>query len=84
MKVTIIHGQSHKGSTYHIAYNLAEKLCQNTYQSYDRNNMDSVHDTLSTENSTLSFFFPEILTTIVSAAHSALCNQRRNVPIMKS
>ncbi len=26
MKVTIIHGQSHKGSTYHIAHSLAEKL----------------------------------------------------------
>ena len=58
MKVTIIHGQSHKGSTYHIAHNLAEKLCQNTYQSYDRNNMDSVHDTLSTENSITEFFLP--------------------------
>ncbi len=26
MKITIIHGQSHKGSTYHIAHSLAEKL----------------------------------------------------------
>ena len=26
MKITIIHGQSHKGSTYHIARMLAEKL----------------------------------------------------------
>ena len=26
MKVTVIHGQSHKGSTYHIAHSLAEKL----------------------------------------------------------
>ena len=26
MKITIIHGQSHKGSTYHIARQLAEKL----------------------------------------------------------
>ena len=26
MKITIIHGQSHKGSTYHIAHGLAEKL----------------------------------------------------------
>lgn len=26
MKITIIHGQSHKGSTYHLAYSLAEKL----------------------------------------------------------
>ncbi len=26
MKITVIHGQSHKGSTYHIAHELAEKL----------------------------------------------------------
>ena len=26
MKVVIIHGQSHKGSTYHIAHMLAEKI----------------------------------------------------------
>ncbi len=26
MKITIIHGQNHKGSTYHIAHKLAEKL----------------------------------------------------------
>ena len=26
MKIVIIHGQSHKGSTYHIAHMLAEKL----------------------------------------------------------
>ena len=26
MKITIIHGQSHKGSTFHIAHLLAEKL----------------------------------------------------------
>ena len=26
LKITIIHGQSHKGSTYHIAHSLAEKL----------------------------------------------------------
>lgn len=26
MKITIIHGQSHKGSTYHVANSLAEKL----------------------------------------------------------
>lgn len=26
MKITIIHGQSHKGSTYHIAHMLAEKI----------------------------------------------------------
>lgn len=26
MKITIIHGQSHKGSTYHIARILSEKL----------------------------------------------------------
>ena len=26
MKIVIIHGQSHKGSTYHIAYKLAEKI----------------------------------------------------------
>ena len=26
MKITIIHGQSHKGSTYHIAKILAKKL----------------------------------------------------------
>ncbi|MCR5666948.1 MAG: NAD(P)H-dependent oxidoreductase [Eubacterium sp.] len=26
MKITIIHGQSHKGSTYHIAHNLAERI----------------------------------------------------------
>lgn len=26
MKVTVIHGQSHKGSTYHLAHSLAEKL----------------------------------------------------------
>lgn len=26
MKVTVIHGQSHKGFTYHIAHSLAEKL----------------------------------------------------------
>ncbi len=25
MKIVIIHGQSHKGSTYHIAHMLAEK-----------------------------------------------------------
>ena len=58
MKVTIIHGQSHKGSTYHIAHNLAEKLCQNTYQSYDRNNMDNMNDTLSAQNSITEFFLP--------------------------
>ena len=27
MKVTIVHGQNHKGSTYHIARMLAEKIC---------------------------------------------------------
>lgn len=26
MKITIIHGQSHKGSTYHLAHSLAEKI----------------------------------------------------------
>ncbi|MCI8308537.1 MAG: NAD(P)H-dependent oxidoreductase [Lachnospiraceae bacterium] len=26
MKITVIHGQSHKGSTYHIAHSLAQKL----------------------------------------------------------
>ena len=26
MKIVIIHGQSHKGSTYHIAHVLAEKI----------------------------------------------------------
>lgn len=26
MKITVIHGQNHKGSTYHIAHSLAEKL----------------------------------------------------------
>lgn len=26
MKITVIHGQSHKGSTYHLAHSLAEKL----------------------------------------------------------
>lgn len=26
MKITVLHGQSHKGSTYHIAHSLAEKL----------------------------------------------------------
>lgn len=26
MKITIIHGQSHQGSTYHIARSLAQKL----------------------------------------------------------
>lgn len=26
MKILIIHGQSHKGSTYHIAHLLADKL----------------------------------------------------------
>ena len=26
MKITIIHGQSHKGSTYHISKILADKL----------------------------------------------------------
>ena len=26
MKITILHGQSHKGSTYQIAHQLAEKL----------------------------------------------------------
>lgn len=26
MKVTVIHGQSHKGSTYHLAHSLSEKL----------------------------------------------------------
>ena len=26
MKTVIIHGQSHKGSTYHIAHKLAEKI----------------------------------------------------------
>ena len=26
MKITIIHGQNHKGSTYHIAKMLSEKL----------------------------------------------------------
>ena len=26
MKITIIHGQSHKGSTYHIAHSLAEQI----------------------------------------------------------
>ena len=29
MQITIIHGQSHKGSTYHIARMLAEKLGDN-------------------------------------------------------
>lgn len=28
MKVVIIHGQSHKGSTYHIAHMLAVKICE--------------------------------------------------------
>ena len=27
MKITVIHGQSHKGSTYHIAKMLYEKFC---------------------------------------------------------
>ena len=26
MKITLIHGQSHKGSTYHVARILAEKI----------------------------------------------------------
>lgn len=26
MKITVIHGQNHKGSTYHLAHSLAEKL----------------------------------------------------------
>lgn len=26
MKITLIHGQSHKGSTYHLAHSLAEKI----------------------------------------------------------
>lgn len=26
MKIVIIHGQSHKGSTYHISHMLAEKI----------------------------------------------------------
>lgn len=26
MKITVIYGQSHKGSTYHLAYSLAEKI----------------------------------------------------------
>jgi len=26
MKITVIHGQSHKGSTYHIAKQLCDKL----------------------------------------------------------
>lgn len=26
MKIAVIHGQSHKGSTYHIAHMLSEKL----------------------------------------------------------
>lgn len=67
MKVTIIHGQSHKGSTYHIAHNLAEKLCQNTYNSYDIHNVNNSHnsnntdisnDTFSAENSITEFFLP--------------------------
>ena len=29
MKIAIIHGQSHKGSTYHIAHMLAEKISGN-------------------------------------------------------
>ena len=29
MKIVIIHGQSHKGSTYHIAHMLAEKISGN-------------------------------------------------------
>ena len=28
MKIVIIHGQSHKGSTYHIAHMLAEKIVE--------------------------------------------------------
>ena len=67
MKVTIIHGQSHKGSTYHIAHSLAEKLCQNTYNSYDIHNVNNSHnsnntdisnDTFSAENSITEFFLP--------------------------
>ena len=26
MKIVVIHGQNHKGSTYHIAHSLAEKI----------------------------------------------------------
>ena len=64
MKVTIIHGQSHKGSTYHIAHSLAEKLCKNTYNSYDIHNVNNSHnsnntdisnDTFSAENSITEF-----------------------------
>ena len=29
IKIVIIHGQSHKGSTYHIAHMLAEKISGN-------------------------------------------------------
>jgi len=29
MKIVVIHGQSHKGSTYHIARKLAEKIDSN-------------------------------------------------------
>ena len=29
MKVTMIHGQSHKGSTYHVARMIAERICGN-------------------------------------------------------
>ena len=29
MKITLIHGQNHKGSTYHIARMIAEKICGN-------------------------------------------------------
>ena len=68
MKVTIIHGQSHKGSTYHIAHSLAEKLCKNTYNSYDIHNVNNSHnsnntdisnDTFSAENSITEFFLPK-------------------------
>ena len=36
MKIVIIHGQSHKGSTYHIAHMLAEKISGNIKELYER------------------------------------------------
>ncbi|MEG2323915.1 MAG: NAD(P)H-dependent oxidoreductase [Anaerovoracaceae bacterium] len=41
MKITIIHGQSHKGSTYHIAKLLAEKLNGETKEFFLPNEFDN-------------------------------------------
>ena len=34
MRITVVHGQSHKGSTYHIAQMLSEKLAGDVTEFY--------------------------------------------------